>query len=151
MKNLFNNITSEERERILEMHKTATKRGYLMNEQGEGDSETTTFDFTPEIDRILNVLPSMNDEVGGFMNLGLGNETIGLILQCADENYSDTIKQVYQDPKQMGDILYNCINKVSKIEGRNDVNLVTLSKKEDAVKKYGAQFATIMKKLYGLK
>ena len=35
MKKLFNNIDQSEKDRILEMHKSATKKNYLMNEQGK--------------------------------------------------------------------------------------------------------------------
>jgi hypothetical protein len=46
MKKLFNNIDQSEKERILEMHKSATKKNYLMNEQGQ----TTT----PSDERMKN-------------------------------------------------------------------------------------------------
>ena len=35
MRKLFNNIEQTEKDRILEMHKSATKKNYLMNEQGK--------------------------------------------------------------------------------------------------------------------
>jgi hypothetical protein len=35
MKHLFNNIEQTEKDRILEMHKSATKNHYLMTEQGK--------------------------------------------------------------------------------------------------------------------
>ena len=35
MKRLFNNIEQTEKDRILEMHKSATKNHYLMTEQGK--------------------------------------------------------------------------------------------------------------------
>jgi len=41
MKNLFNDISNEERRRILEMHERATKRNYLM-EAPTGDTPTQT-------------------------------------------------------------------------------------------------------------
>ena len=42
MKNLFNDISHEERRRILEMHERATKRNYLMEQDPTGGSQTTT-------------------------------------------------------------------------------------------------------------
>jgi len=42
MKNLFNDISYDERRRILEMHERATKRNYLMEQDPTGGSQTTT-------------------------------------------------------------------------------------------------------------
>lgn len=120
MKNLFNNITSEERERILEMHKTATKRGYLMKEQGEGeDSGINKLDLTSSetLNRLLNVSSYQNESEGLLSALGLGDkdyDTVKELLSCAFEKYGNNITNIAQVQGNDADkVLLNCITTVA--------------------------------------
>jgi len=69
MKNLFNNISKEERKRILEMHENATKRNYL-TEQGtqEPTGQTppkTIRDFGPENPELYKKFTTLNVDGDG--------------------------------------------------------------------------------------
>jgi hypothetical protein len=61
MKNLFNDISQEERKRILEMHENATKRNYLM-EQGVTPQPSTTSGGTPDKLTVLKTDETKRDK-----------------------------------------------------------------------------------------
>jgi hypothetical protein len=71
MKNLFNDISQEERKRILEMHENATKRNYLF-EQGQ----PTPASGTPTTNTIANFSPQNPDLYQKFIKIDMiGNDT----------------------------------------------------------------------------
>jgi hypothetical protein len=79
MKNLFNDISQEERKRILEMHENATKRNYLF-EQGT----PTSASGTPTTNTIARFSTQNPDLYQKFIKIDMNGQDVGKIYSLFD-------------------------------------------------------------------
>ena len=102
MKHLFNNISREEKQRILEMHKSATKRNYLTEDMdlgmGMGMGKERTLSTPILINEQIGtdpesqlILTSVKDHkegavfIGKYRGAGKKDEKVNLLYRCLGE------------------------------------------------------------------
>ena len=122
MKNLFI-LSEEEKNRILNLHETATKQHYLINEVGYGTGNWIDVNYQNKALTLNNYLTMENDQGGDELKLNAGVtftilDTNTLIAKNTDfqivGDYTGSVSE-----RAKGNVKYTCNTKRFSVEGRD--------------------------------